>query len=241
MERDLTREQGFALLFEAHAARQLLGTGCHLLIADHGIDGKFDALATVWSIGVEKMLKVTLGLANLSAGERWPNGKSFGHNLLEMNSQLIAHLDRWQSHVPQSQWIAGLIQAVRSDPIWPPLLAVLDTYACSGRFAYLDTLAEVAKPPLKPRPLWDKVESAALSVRPELHAIVYASPPAPIPEFNAALLEINTTIAQALARWWFTVTRAGAFHAYGEQGRRFTPELEPRMTLPPLPVHLLPS
>lgn len=240
MQRELTREQSFALLFEAHAARQLLGTGCHLLISDHGIDGKFDALATVWSIGVEKLLKVTLGLAALSAGEAWPDGKSFGHNVLEMDGKLRAHLDDWEARAPQSQWLTRLLRAEQADPVWPALLSVLDAYARSGRFVYLDRLAQVTKPPQEPRPLWDRVEAAVLSNRPDLHARVYATPPMPIPQFNAALVDVNTAIAQSLARWWFTVTRVGAFDAYGQQGRRFAMELEPEMALPPLRGTLLP-
>ena len=239
MELELTREQAFALLFEAHAARQLLGTGCHLLIADHGIDGKFDALATVWSIGVEKLLKVALGLAALSAGEAWPDGKSFGHNIVHMDGQLRAHLSDWEARSPQSTWLTGLLRAVHSDPVWPAVLTVLDAYARSGRFAYLDRLAQVTEPPQPPRPLWDKVEAAVLSTRPDLHATVYATPPVPVPQFNAALVEVNTTIAQSLARWWLTVTRVGTFGAYGAQGRRFAPELEPGMVLPALPRHLI--
>lgn len=239
MERELTTEQTFALLFEAHAARQLLGTGCHLLIADHGIDGKFDALATMWSIGVEKLLKVTLGLAALSAGEAWPDGKAFGHNVVKMDVRLRAHLDDWEARAPQSPWLTGLLRAVRADPVWPTLLTVLDTYARSGRFAYLDRLAQVTKLPQEPRPLWDRVEAAALATRPDLQGKVYATPPVPVPQFNAALIDLNTTIAQSLARWWFTVTRVGAFNAYGEQGHRFAMELEPQMALPTLPRHLL--
>ena len=115
VERALTTAQKSALLFEAHAARQLLGHGCHLLAGSHGIDGKFDALATSWSIGVEKMLKVTLGLAALSRGERWPNGKSFGHNLVQMNDRLLAHLTEWQESAPPSPWLAGLLSRVRHD------------------------------------------------------------------------------------------------------------------------------
>lgn len=240
VERALTTAQKSALLFEAHAARQLLGHGCHLLAGSHGIDGKFDALATSWSIGVEKMLKVTLGLAALSRGERWPNGRSFGHNLVQMNDRLLAHLTKWQESAPPSPWLAGLLRRVRHDPVWPPLLVVLDTYARSGRFVYLDRLAEVTEPPAEPRPLWDDVEMATLTTRPDLKARLYgASPLPPVAEFNAGLLEMNRTITRSLTCWWFTVTRVGVFGAYGPQSRQFSPELEPGMALPSIPKSLL--
>jgi hypothetical protein len=187
---------------------------------------------------LEKSLKVTLGLASLSEGHRWPNGKAFGHNIFEMNSRLLEHLDAWQSREPQSQWLGGLLQALQTDPIWPALLVVLDTYARSGRFAYLDRLAEVSQPPLEPRPLWDVVEAAALTSRPELRSIIYHDPPVPNDAFEAGLSEMNRTVARSLARWWFTVARVGAFGAYGDQGRRFAPELEPGMVLPALPEDL---
>lgn len=242
VERTLTTAQKSALLFEAHAARQLLGHGCHLLTGSHGIDGKFDALATSWSIGVEKTLKVTLGLAALSRGEKWPNGQTFGHNLVHMNGRLLEHLNQWQRDASQSQWLTGLLAGVRDDPIWPPLLVVLDTYARSGRFVYLDRLAEVIEPPDEPRPLWHDVEMAALTVRPDLKQLLYGSDPlAPVAEFNAGLLEMNCTITRSLTSWWFTITRVGLFNAYGPQSRQFTPELEPRMALPALPTNLLKS
>lgn len=240
VERVLTTAQKSALLFEAHAARQLLGHGCHLLAGSHGIEGKFDALATSWSIGVEKMLKVTLGLAALSRGERWPNGKAFGHNLVQMNDRLLAHLDQWQRGAPPSPWLAGLLARVRGDAIWPALLNVLDAYARSGRFVYLDRLAEVSAPPVEPRPLWDEVEMVTLTAHPELKALLYgADQLPPVAEFNAGLLEMNRAITRSLTSWWFTVTRAGTFNAYGPQSRQFAPELEPGMTLPPLPTSLL--
>jgi hypothetical protein len=240
VERTLTTAQKSALLFEAHAARQLLGHGCHLLAGSHGIDGKFDALATSWSIGVEKLLKVALGLAALSRGEKWPNGQKFGHNLVQMNGRLLEHLDRWQQDAPQSPWLAGLLARVRDDPIWPPLLVVLDTYARSGRFVYLDRLAEVTEPPDEPRPLWHDVEMAALAVRPDLKRLLYGGDPLPpVAEFNAGLLEMNCTITRSLTSWWFTVTRVGLFNAYGPQSREFAPELEPGMALPALPKMLL--
>jgi hypothetical protein len=238
MERELTAEQGFALIFEAHSARQLLGTGCHLLISSHGIDGKFDALATMWSIGVEKVLKVTLGLSSLASGDSWPNGKDFGHNLVKMDAQLWDELEAWERRQAQPAWVHELTQAVRDDPVWPPLLVVLDTYARSGRFAYLDRLAQVITPPVEPRPLWDAVESGALTARPDLRVITQRYPPAPPEEFQAALLEINRTVARSLARWWFAVSRAGVFEAYGTQGKRFSPELDPSMVLPVLPADL---
>ncbi|QCB94737.1 hypothetical protein [Cellulomonas shaoxiangyii] len=241
VERTLTTAQKSALLFEAHAARQLLGHGCHLLAGSHGIEGKFDALATSWSIGVEKTLKVTLGLAALSRGEKWPNGQKFGHNLVHMNGRLLQHLDQWQKDVSQSSWLADLLAGVRDDPILPPLLVVLDTYARSGRFAYLDRLAEVGDPPDEPRPLWQDVEMAALTVRPDLKRLLYGGgdPLSPVAEFNAGLLEMNCTITRSLTSWWFTVTRVGLFNAYGAQSRQFTPELEPDMALPALPKTLL--
>ncbi len=167
--------------------------------------------------------------------------RPFGHNVVRMDARLRVHLDTWEARSPQSAWLTGLLRAAEADPIWPAVLAVLDAYARSGRFAYLDRLAQVTEPPQPPRPLWDEVEAAALSTRPNLHATVYATPPVPIPEFNAALVEINTAVAQSLVHWWFTVTRVGAFRAYGEQGRRFAVELEPQMALPTLPRHLLPT
>lgn len=239
VERTLTTAQKSALLFEAHAARQLLGHGCHLLASSHGIDGKFDPLATSWSIGVEKTLKVTLGLAALSRGEKWPNGQTFGHNLVDMNAKLLEHLNQWQQDAPQSPWLAGLLAGVRDDPIWPALLVVLDTYARNGRFVYLDRLAEVTEPPDEPRPLWHDVEMTALTVRPDLKRLLHGDPTATIAEFNAGLLEMNCAITRSLTSWWFTVTRVGRFNAYGPQSRQFTPELEPDMALPALPRNLL--
>ncbi|CAL8967715.1 hypothetical protein CELL_00068 [Cellulomonas sp. T2.31MG-18] len=52
--------QGFALVFEQESARQLLAHGVHVL-ADSDYSGTvLDPVLTVWSIGVEKLLKVSV-------------------------------------------------------------------------------------------------------------------------------------------------------------------------------------
>lgn len=240
VEVPLTTAQKHALLLEARAARQLLAHGCHLLSSSHAVDEKFDALTTTWSIGVEKTLKLTLGLAALSRGEKWPCGKPLGHGIVDMNRQLFRHLDNWQQNTSLSPWLAGRLAELQDDPVWPAILVLLDTYARSGRFAYLDRLAEVSEPPKEPRPLWDDVEIAALTVRPELKRLLESSDPRPsIEEINTGLLEMNRLITRSLTSWWFTVTRVGLFDAYGAQARQFTPELEPDMALPALPKNLL--
>lgn len=238
-EQRLTKPQGFALIFEADSARQLLNSGCHLLVGSPGIDEKFDALATTWSIGVEKVLKVTLGLAAVAAGDRWPNGKDYGHHLSNMNEQLTEHLHKWATDTSATPWVWSLLDRLRDDPIWPALLKILDTYARTGRFAYLDRLVEVTNPPTEPRRLWPAVESAVVRDRPDLRQATSADSFGPRSEFDAALLALNETVCRSTIHWWFTVTRLGAFGAYGEQGRQFTPDLEPGRSFPALPSHLL--
>lgn|GEM_PF-1598452 len=201
----LTRQQGFALIFEMDSARYLLRHGDDVLRTTKYIDLTIDAILTTLSIGVEKLLKLALGLGEVADGKGWPDKrtmqKGFGHGTLEMDAKLRARLREGIELKPYARTILAEVDA---DPVWPALLAALDAYGQSGRFYNLDTLAMSPQQFENPRHLWDAIEQIALANDPKLAQMQQdvfddLTNPQKMDDYEHALLVV---IANSLRRWW---------------------------------------
>lgn len=236
MDRDgdgLTRAQGLALIFEMDSARQLLAFGESTLRNTRYVDPVRDAVLTTTSIGVEKLLKVALGLAQVAAGGGWPSKATmkndFGHESKEMDARLREHLDGWSATRPRPSSVHGLVDAVKADMIWPRLLDVLDAYGRSGRFYYLNALAESPEGWESPMGLWDATEQAAIGQHPHIRAAL-SGPTAELDRFQVAL---HHAVADSLLGWWTMVAGVARHGALGERGKQFGLQAHPDSALRP--------
>lgn len=177
MDRDadgLTRAQGFALIVEMDSARQLLAAGEFTMRNARYIDPVLDAVLTTTSIGVEKLLKVALGHSHLSEHGSWPTKPMMrdrlGHGSVRMYELLREQIEIWLAPRGRPSHPHELVDRVDQDQTWPRLLEALDAYGRSGRFFYLDELAEEPQAWESPRGLWQATEAAAVEQHPHLQA-----------------------------------------------------------------------
>ena len=236
MDRDpdgLTRAQGFALLFEMNSARQLLAFGESTLRNTRLLDPSRDAILTTTSIGVEKLLKVALGLMQIAEGDGWPSKAKmrdeFGHGVTAMDARLREHLDAWLATREGPSFVHGLVEVVRADAVWPRLLDALDAYGRSGRFYYLNALAESTQPWESPTALWDATEQAAIAQHAEIRALLGG----PTEALNRLPVALHHAVADSLLQWWTMVAWSARHGALGDRGRQFGFEAHPDSALRP--------
>jgi hypothetical protein len=221
----LTRDQGFALIFETASVRALLRHGVDQLLDAERVDAEIDPVLTTLSIGAEKLLKLTYGLGEIAAARPWPKTKAMkdlGHNLIELNrvveSRLLSIVD-----MPAQPWMEGLQASLDADRRWPLVLKALSIYGQSGRFHYLDRLAESAHTWQEPKDAWYDVERAVGRDRPDLHARLVHDE-----DFGlAARTEMNQIIVKTILSWWELVYRYWVQGAVGTAGVRYSEEINP--------------
>lgn len=215
----------WSVLFELDAAGSLLATGARLIQEATGLDSIRDPVLTVWSIGAEKLMKVSLGLRATEQGEQWPNFKyDYGHGLIDLHKRLHADLLQWAISEGKG-YVAGLLSRVAADPVWPKILDTLDCYAREGRFYRLDELSGIreGRNPKQsarwddPRSLWSEIEPATIESSTELTQL-QAKAMASLQDqelWKAFLGQVHTNMVDPLILWWYAIARAGQHGAFG--------------------------
>ena len=204
---DLDQQRAFALIAEMTSTRNLLAYGVRVVRTGAFIDTTRDPILTMLSIGVEKLYKLTLGLAALDRDRSWPTKtrmKANGHKLADMHEAVIAELQ--VRTAGKSDYVRGLLAAVQADPVIPPLIAALDMYGRMGRFYYLDLLGDDPQQWESPDGYWQRIEAAAL-IEPEL-AATYATAMADVSNSQAwdrFYTSLNERIAIAIERLWIMI------------------------------------
>ena len=226
---DLGQQQAFALISETTSTRNLLAYGVRVVRAGAFIETTRDPILTMLSIGVEKIYKLTLGLAALDRDHSWPTKAHMtanGHKLADMHEAVIEEL-----HVrtaDKSDYVRGLLTQVRADPVIPPLIAALDMYGRMGRFYYLDLLGDDPQKWEGPDGYWERIEAAAIT-EPEL-AAAYATATTDVSNnqvWDRFYRALNERIAIAIERLWIMIAVCGRNHALGETGGVFGFEVHP--------------
>lgn len=219
----LDREQSFALLAEMTSTRNLLAYGVRVIRTAAFIETTRDPIFTMLSIGVEKLYKLTLGLAALDRDGKWPTKAEMmvsGHKLGEMHPIVFAELRARTAN--KSEYVRGLLAQVEADPVIPPTIAALDAYGRSGRFYHLDLLGDAPQSWESPDAYWQKIETAALA-DPGVGA-AYAAAMAEISNgalWDVFLAALNGRIAASIEALWLMIAVCGRNHALGETGGVF--------------------
>lgn len=224
----LTQATTFLLIQAVDSARYLLRHGHRLLHQRESIELRLDAIMTTLSIGVEKVLKVSLGVAEVGAGRSWPDKatmKAFGHGTAAMDRTLRALLHAGMEHRPAVDYLRSVFDAVDQDPVWPVLLGSLDDYGQGGRFHNLDGLAGAPRRGKSPTAHSDAVELAASQNDPSLLALRDNG------DFDEWSVGVQRAIAASLERWWFLIHRLGIHDVLGPLGKKVMWDLDPKSVL----------
>ena len=229
---DLSRTQGFALIAEMDSARNLLAYGTRVIRTAQFIETTRDPILTMLSIGVEKLLKMALGLTILNETGSWPSRtvmqNEFRHGSQRMDGALRAKLRLGIGGRDGTPYITGILQAVEDDPIWPAMLATLDMYGRSGRFYNLDLLGEARQSTESPTAFWNDLEQAVLASDPELRAQMNAAMNGGSnDDWEAFYSAVNNAIADSVYRWWEMIAILGRHGVLGETGTTFGWEVHP--------------
>lgn len=223
----LTKDQQLALIFETGSVQALLRCGVDQLLEVRYINADIDPVLTTLSIGVEKLMKLTWGLLEVAAGRSWPTKtvmQDKGHEVKSLNELIDQHLGAAVG-LPAQPWVQGLRDGVNSDPYWGLILSALDSYGRSGRFHYLDQLAEQPQPWQSPRQDWDDLEQAIIEGRPELLADLAGSKES----WQRARTEINEVIAASVTAWWEMIFRFWVQGAAGQFGKQHSTAINPSL------------
>jgi hypothetical protein len=150
------------------------------------------------ALGAEKLLKLTIGLADLDRGESWPSlerMKRIGHRVATADAEARGLLDLSRGTAP------GHLQALRAqiqgDRVLAAALDALDRFGDKGRFYFLDSLGEKPQPEMAPHFMWMGMTSAIMEA--DANLLSRMSTPK---GWQEARPELNQVIVASLERWW---------------------------------------
>ena len=141
----LTAAQGVALQTEAHSIQNLLRDGHRSIRGIRHIAASADSVFVLASMGVEKAMKLMLGLGELRDSGHWPPAariRGWGDSLAELDASLEESLAKSAPTALHPEYSALLLAGHRNDRLWPPLVDVLDSYGSAHQFAVIDRLGE---------------------------------------------------------------------------------------------------
>lgn len=229
---DLSFNQSIALIQETTAARNLLGYGTRALREAAFLDTTRDPIMTMLSIGIEKAMKMALGLAHVAEHRVWPPKTTFQnkwrHDLEVMNTELIQTLSRRLSFATHPAVVKPLLEQVARDTAWEALVAALSRYGRSGRFYYLDALADSPQADDDPSAYWNAAELALLESKPEFRDLLYGAAHDSA-DWDRRTAELNGLMAKAIIDWWSLISYAGKHRMLGERGAGWGHDFDPRM------------
>ncbi|WP_298745504.1 hypothetical protein [uncultured Microbacterium sp.] len=218
----LTVLQGLQLIQESDSAKHLLAYGLRALRTAAFIETTRDPIMTMLSIGVEKMLKLGLGLNHLAANRSWLPlvvlKNEYRHDLVKMEGLLRHAIRQNIGRATHPYYVRAALEAVDSDPVWPSLVTALNRYGREGRFYFLDALADNPQREESPQSFWDATERVALENEVELNELFHRmiSDYSLSDEFSRRL---NERIAGSLQRFWDLVAMAGVQGVLGDRGQ----------------------
>lgn len=219
---ELTRQQSLNLEQESDSAKHLLAYGVRTLRTAAFIETTRDPIMTMLSIGVEKLLKLSLGLLHVEDNRQWLPlevlKNEYRHDLIKMERLLREAIQEQSDRATHRYYVDQALTAVENDAVWSPLIAALNRYGKEGRFYYLDALAENPQSEESPQSYWDAAERAALQAEPDLNNLFNRM----ISDFSLSdefYQRLNARVADSLEKWWNLVAMAAVQGVLGERGK----------------------
>lgn len=237
-ESGFTSQQWFSgLLPEVTSARSVLASADRLLRQEGPLERDLDAVLATYSIGVERLMKLALGTASVSAGEGWPERMGstrlgWGHALDEMDERLRTTFREaiasgaWEYKRLLQTWIC----TIDNDPVWAAAVRALRNYADAGRYHHLDQLTSREVNSRSSRAMWEEAERAAIdnddSLRAQEARVLAGEP------FDPFERRLRSAIADSVKRWMSIVCLFGFHGVLGEDWRRIGADALPDDALP---------
>lgn len=213
-----------ALFYEANATRNTLAYALRILATDALTENTRDPVMVLSASGIERLLKLTLGVIDVDQHQQWRDSKSHGHHVERMHHRVLDAIEQRAAAAP---YVGQLLAVVRGDAVLPPLIACADSFAREGRYAYFTTLADKQPHVDSPDQAWRAVEDAAAQ-HPELAELQAQAMAhhADNEKQRAARIARGSIISNSLTNLWDLVTAAGTHHALGDLGHVLSQELK---------------
>ena len=184
---------------------------------------------TMLSIGVEKALKLGLGLLYVEENRVWLPARvlktEYRHDLVKMETLLHEGIRNNLVRATHRKWVDQAISAVDNDPVWSSLVVALNRYGQEGRFYYLDALAENPQREESPQVFWDAAERVALENEPELNDLFHRM----INDYSLSdtfYRKLNERMADSLQRFWDLLAMAAVQGVIGDRGKAWGHEFK---------------
>jgi hypothetical protein len=221
----LSQQQGVLLSIEAEGSVNLLRDGRQALRTMTYTSRGADTVLTLLALGVEKLLKLSVGMAALEETGVWPNKKirGFGHNIVSLDTAVRELMAENVSRGAQPAYSERALAALNADTIWPLLRDGLERYGSGGRYHYLDWVSQ--QPPFdSPRGYWDAMEREVFAKQPDLFALFASVAPG---AFEEARRRTNEAMAASLEIWWRAVYTFWLQGAFGTDARVQSSAIDP--------------
>lgn len=211
----LNSHQSSALIEEAQSVANLLRDGILAIRRLREPTVHQDAVFSLTSIGVERLLKIAVGIHFLDKEGRWPSVdemKKFGHNLGDLQTKVLEIIDIGGEH---NQYVRERVEFLKSSPTLTALLNALSHYGQGGRFFNLNVLGDAKRSEkyISPSEHWELIELTVLAEYPELQTVIDE-------DFEGGLASIAEQIAALLDKWWFSLHRVMLNAALGPYGKQ---------------------
>ncbi len=219
---ELSKLQEINLIQETDSAKHLIAYGIQSLRTAAFIETTRDPIMTMLSIGIEKALKLGLGLLHVEENRTWLPARvlknEYRHDLVKMESLLREAIRTNTARATHRYWVDEALAAVDTDLVWPALVAALNRYGQEGRFYYLDALADNPQREESPQVFWDAAERVALESDPTLKGLFDRM----MRDYSLSdefYRKLNERMADSLQRFYDLMSMAAIQGVVGERGK----------------------
>ncbi|WP_217348624.1 hypothetical protein [Cnuibacter physcomitrellae] len=216
-----------AFVVEADAAGSLLRDARYLISRMRYAVNDVHSVLAVGSIGVEKLLKLSLGAARLRDGSPWPQLselKKVGHGVEALDQTVRAELEAGIVDATRPHQIRDALNELDADSTWPRMVAAFDNYGRSGRFHFLNWLADGPDSASSPFGEWQDLETHVAHERPEL-ALAWRS--ADASDRAEARSTTNEIALRSLATWQAALYAGWRNGAFGDLAQQSSSAIKP--------------
>lgn len=221
----LTQQQAVLLTMEVESAVNLLRDGREALrTLTHSSRGA-DTVWTLLSLGAEKVLKLSIGLAALEDTGEWPGAmlRGYVHRVVKLDDDVRELMTAGVGRAAQPAYVESALAMLNSDAVWPKIREGLERYGSGGRYHYLDWIT--GQPPFdSPRGYWDHIENEALEPHPGARALFRSVVPG---DFDEARRRTNDAMVASLDVWWSAVHVAWLQGALGAEAAAMSSGIDP--------------
>lgn len=213
-------EEWLDLIEVTSQVKSFVSNGVRIIETARSSDQDHPAAFACLAIGMEQLLKTTLGLVHAADNGRWPDRatfRGFGHSISGLDREVRDRLRDRRDHATYTAYIQSLAEAVDADAVLPQMIDVLTHYGSTGRYLHLDALSDPAsassrQPRATPLRTWyDDIESALLREDLSMLDAVMAGDRTPL----------NRAAGACLRRWYDYIGANWVQGVAGDRAKRF--------------------